>query len=84
MPTEDLAGQASQDVSNFMQAYVELLEELQQVYKPEDNLVESMRREVQFRVNMGAELAEALSEHYEHMRRKYDLQPSGTSGSDQG
>ncbi|QLF83350.1 hypothetical protein SEA_NICEHOUSE_106 [Rhodococcus phage NiceHouse] len=67
-----------------MQAYVELLEAVQEFYKPEVDLIQSMRTEVQFRVNMGAELAEALAEHYEHTRKQYGLQPSSTPVEPEG
>lgn len=58
-----------------MQAYVQLLVEL-----GGDDLVQSMRNEVRFRVNQGAEWAEALSEHYEHTRKKYAQAFLNTSG----
>jgi len=81
---DNLAQQASQDVTEFMQAYAQLLEAIQEFYKLDDDLVQSMRKEVQFRVNMGAELAEALSEHYEHTRKQYGLRSSGTLAEPEG
>lgn len=64
----DSARQAQEDVAQFMKAYVDLLTAL-----GGDDTVQQMNKEVDFRVKQGAELAEALAEHYEHTRRKYGL-----------
>jgi hypothetical protein len=68
MHMPDLARQAQADVTEFMTAYIELLTAL-----GGDDTVQQMKKEVDFRVKQGAELAEALAEHYEHTRRKYGL-----------
>ena len=65
----DLVNDVPSEVAEFMQGYVELLLAL-----GGDELVASMRTEVNFRVKQGAELPEALAEHYQHTRKKYGLQ----------
>ena len=63
---EDLAATASKDVANFLDEYTVLLQHL-----GGDDMVAQMHREVRFRVKMGAELAEALADHYNHMKIQY-------------
>lgn len=56
------------DVQNFMDQYIQVLKML-----GGDELVKQMQLEVRMKTSRGAELGEALAEHYLDFKRKHGL-----------